>query len=353
MEVHAHLIILGLHQDARLRNLVVNVYSKCRCFGYARKLLDESPEPDLISWSALISGYSQNGLGQEAISAFREMHSLGVKCNEFAFPSVFKACTLTNDFRLGKQVHGTVVVTGFENDEFVLNSMVVLYARDSFGEAVELFQDMIVSQTQPNEFTLSTMINACTGLEDGRQGRKIHGYLIKLGYDLDLFSANALVDMYAKVGTLKDSVSVFNGIAKADIVSWNAVIAGCVLLESHDCALELFREMNKESGVSPNTFTLSSALKACAGVETDLHDVEEREKAKLLYHHSEKLAVAFGLIATPPGAPIRVKKNLRICLDCHTAIKLVSKIASREIIVRDINRFHHFRDGLCSCGDYW
>ncbi|CAI0468768.1 unnamed protein product [Linum tenue] len=730
MEVHAHLIILGLHQDARLRNLVVNVYSKCRCFGYARKLLDESPEPDLISWSALISGYSQNGLGQEAISAFREMHSLGVKCNEFAFPSVFKACTLTNDFRLGKQVHGTVVVTGFENDEFVLNSMVVLYAkcgeiadstrifdaiprrtvvswnallncyvqRDSFGEAVELFQDMIVSQTQPNEFTLSTMINACTGLEDGRQGRKIHGYLIKLGYDLDLFSANALVDMYAKVGTLKDSVSVFNGIAKADIVSWNAVIAGCShngedveavslfplmygegvgvnqttlstvlksiasLQASHICrqmhalslksgfeynnyivnglvdaygkcgqsedasrvfkesqtsdllaftsmitvysqdgqgeealklylemqsqgikpdafvysslfnacgnslvnsyakcgsiddaerafreipersivswsamiggmaqhghgrlALQMFNEMLKE-GVAPNHITLVSVLCACnhaglvtdakryfssmeelfsvqpmeehyacmidilgragkldeamelvntmpyeanaavwgallgaarihknvdlgskaaemlinlepeksgthillaniyasagmwdgvakirkvmkdsnvkkepgmswmeikdkvhtfivgdrshprgkeiyakleelseplrkAGyvpmVETDLHDVEEREKAKLLYHHSEKLAVAFGLIATPPGAPIRVKKNLRICLDCHTAIKLVSKIASREIIVRDINRFHHFRDGLCSCGDYW
>ncbi|CAL1372817.1 unnamed protein product [Linum trigynum] len=297
MEVHTHLIKFGLHQDARLRNLVVNVYSKCRCFGYARKLLDESPEPDLVSWSALISGYSQNGLGREAISAFREMHSLGVKCNEFAFPSVFKACTLTNDFGLGMQVHATVVVTGFENEEFVLNSMVVLYAkcgeiadsarifdaiprrtvvswnallncyvqRDSFGEAVELFQDMIVTQTRPNEFTLSAMINACTGLEDGRHGRKIHGYLIKLGYDLDLFSANALVDMYAKLGSLKDSLSVFNGTAKPDIVSWNAVIAGCVLLESHDCALELFRQMNNESGISPNTFTLSSALKACAG----------------------------------------------------------------------------------------
>ncbi|CAI0468763.1 unnamed protein product [Linum tenue] len=584
------------------------------------------------------------------------MHSLGVKCNEFAFPSVFKACTLTNDFRLGKQVHGTVVVTGFENDEFVLNSMVVLYAkcgeiadstrifdaiprrtvvswnallncyvqRDSFGEAVELFQDMIVSQTQPNEFTLSTMINACTGLEDGRQGRKIHGYLIKLGYDLDLFSANALVDMYAKSGYMVDARLVFNVIPEKDLIAWNAVISGhshngqgeealklylemqsqgikpdafvysslfnaCASLSAYEqakqvhvqvlklgfiidifagnslvnsyakcgsiddaerafreipersivswsamiggmaqhghgrLALQMFNEMLKE-GVAPNHITLVSVLCACnhaglvtdakryfssmeelfsvqpmeehyacmidilgragkldeamelvntmpyeanaavwgallgaarihknvdlgskaaemlinlepeksgthillaniyasagmwdgvakirkvmkdsnvkkepgmswmeikdkvhtfivgdrshprgkeiyakleelseplrkAGyvpmVETDLHDVEEREKAKLLYHHSEKLAVAFGLIATPPGAPIRVKKNLRICLDCHTAIKLVSKIASREIIVRDINRFHHFRDGLCSCGDYW
>ncbi|CAI0468762.1 unnamed protein product [Linum tenue] len=496
--------------------------------------------------------------------------------------------------------------------------------RDSFGEAVELFQDMIVSQTQPNEFTLSTMINACTGLEDGRQGRKIHGYLIKLGYDLDLFSANALVDMYAKSGYMVDARLVFNVIPEKDLIAWNAVISGhshngqgeealklylemqsqgikpdafvysslfnaCASLSAYEqakqvhvqvlklgfiidifagnslvnsyakcgsiddaerafreipersivswsamiggmaqhghgrLALQMFNEMLKE-GVAPNHITLVSVLCACnhaglvtdakryfssmeelfsvqpmeehyacmidilgragkldeamelvntmpyeanaavwgallgaarihknvdlgskaaemlinlepeksgthillaniyasagmwdgvakirkvmkdsnvkkepgmswmeikdkvhtfivgdrshprgkeiyakleelseplrkAGyvpmVETDLHDVEEREKAKLLYHHSEKLAVAFGLIATPPGAPIRVKKNLRICLDCHTAIKLVSKIASREIIVRDINRFHHFRDGLCSCGDYW
>ncbi|CAN1857798.1 Pentatricopeptide repeat-containing protein At3g57430, chloroplastic [Linum perenne] len=731
LEVHGHLIKFGLQLDIKLRNLVVNVYSKCRAFGYARKVIDEIPEPDLVAWSALISGYSQNGYGEEAIRTFKEMHSLGIKCNEFAFPSVFKACTLTDDLRLGRQVHGNVVAAGFENDEFVLNSMVVLYAkcgeildsrrvfeaipcmtvvswnallssyvqRDSFGEALELFQDMILTtQIRPNEFSLSTMINACTGLEDSGQGRRIHGFLIKLGYDLDLFSNNALVDMYAKMGYLEDAVSVFDGIAKPDIVSWNAVIAGCSLngedveavslfpllykngvgfnqttlstvlkstaslQASHVCrqmhtlalksgfesdsyvvnslvdaygkceqikdalsvfresptldllaftsmitaysqdgqgeeafrlyldmqslsikpdafvfsallnacgnslvhtyakcgciddterafheisersivswsaliggmaqhghrrqALQLFDQMLKD-GVAPNHITLVNVLSACnhtglvddakrylssmeelfgitptqehyacmidilgragkldeamelvntmpyeanasvwgallgaarmhknvdlgrkaaemllvlepeksgthillaniyssagmwdgaakirkymkdskvkkepgmswmeikdevhtftvgdrshprsmeiyakledlseplkkAGyvpmVETELHDVEPSEKAKLLYHHSEKLAVAFGLIATPSGAPIRVKKNLRVCLDCHTALKLISKISSREIIVRDINRFHHFRDGLCSCEDYW
>lgn len=84
-----------------------------------------------------------------------------------------------------------------------------------------------------------------------------------------------------------------------------------------------------------------------------LHDVEEEEKLSHLWHHSEKLAIAFGLISTPPGTPIRIFKNLRVCGDCHTATKFITKIVGRAIVVRDGNRFHHFKDGLCSCRDYW
>ncbi|KAG7594374.1 DYW domain [Arabidopsis thaliana x Arabidopsis arenosa] len=84
-----------------------------------------------------------------------------------------------------------------------------------------------------------------------------------------------------------------------------------------------------------------------------LHDIDEEAKEKALMHHSERLAIAFGLINTPPGTTIRVMKNLRICGDCHNFIKILSSIEDREIIVRDNKRFHHFRDGSCSCGDYW
>lgn len=87
--------------------------------------------------------------------------------------------------------------------------------------------------------------------------------------------------------------------------------------------------------------------------ELSLHDVEEEEKISEVWYHSEKLALAFGLIAIPPGVPIRIAKNLRICGDCHSAIKLISGITRRDIIVRDNNRFHHFRHGQCSCKDYW
>lgn len=84
-----------------------------------------------------------------------------------------------------------------------------------------------------------------------------------------------------------------------------------------------------------------------------LHDVEEEEKERMLKYHSEKLAVAFGILTIPAGRPIRVMKNLRVCTDCHTVFKHISKIVGRLIILRDSHRFHHFQDGFCSCGDYW
>ncbi|MCL7044236.1 hypothetical protein MKW94_022708 [Papaver nudicaule] len=84
-----------------------------------------------------------------------------------------------------------------------------------------------------------------------------------------------------------------------------------------------------------------------------LHDVEEEQKVQNLSHHSEKLAIALGIISTPPGTLIKVCKNLRTCGDCHNAIKYISNIEKREIIVRDSKRFHHFKDGICSCGDFW
>lgn len=82
-------------------------------------------------------------------------------------------------------------------------------------------------------------------------------------------------------------------------------------------------------------------------------DANNENKEQTHVYHSEKMAIAFALINTPPQTIIRIVKNLRVCGDCHTFTKLVSKIVGRQIILRDTTRFHHFKDGLCSCGDYW
>lgn len=140
------------------------------------------------------------------------------------------------------------------------------------------------------------------------------------------------------------------GVEKEAGLSWievrNKVHTFAVRDRSHPqtediyATLEELTSQMKEAGYKPNTKFV-------------LHDVEEEQKEQYLCHHSEKLAIAFGVINLPPGTPLRIVKNLRVCLDCHSATKFISKIVGREIIVRDCSRFHHFKDGLCSCGDYW
>lgn len=88
-------------------------------------------------------------------------------------------------------------------------------------------------------------------------------------------------------------------------------------------------------------------------IECVLHNIEEEEKEEALGYHSEKLALAFGILSTRPGTTVRIVKNLRVCVDCHSFMKYTSKLTKREIILRDMKRFHHFYDGVCSCGDYW
>jgi len=115
---------------------------------------------------------------------------------------------------------------------------------------------------------------------------------------------------------------------------------------SHPQTQEIYEKLEK----------LSSEMKAAGYIPNTiqaLRDVEADDKEWLLCQHSEKLAIAFGLLKTPPGTVIRVVKNLRVCHDCHTATKFISKIVARDIVVRDANRFHHFKHGECSCGDYW
>ncbi|GAA0156128.1 hypothetical protein LIER_13692 [Lithospermum erythrorhizon] len=294
-QIHAHLFKVALDKDSKHRNHLINLYSKCGLFLFAREMIEESPETDLVSWSSLISGYVQNGFFGNAISTFYEMYHLGISCNEFTYPCVLKACAIKKDLVIGREVHGVVYVSGYGNDIFVLNSLLGMYAKcgefvdarrlfDEIPEknvvswnamfscytqrsakAIDLFSEMVDSGIRPDEFSLSNILNACTALGDILQGKKIHGSLVKLGYHNDQYSYNALVDMYAKIGDFEDVMDVFEEIPDPDIVSWNAIIAGCVFHDYHGLAIRLLGLM-KWSGLSPNMFTLSSTLKACAGL---------------------------------------------------------------------------------------
>ncbi|KAJ0976281.1 hypothetical protein J5N97_018246 [Dioscorea zingiberensis] len=292
---HAHLLKSSLAHQPPFRNHLVLLYSNLHSPTYARKLFDEIPKPDLISFSSLISAYARHGLGLDAIRCFVKMRSFGICSNEFTFPSVLKACSATSDIQVGLQIHAVIVLTGFESDVFVANTLLAMYSNfgyvvdarkifdaipisnavswnamfsgyvknDQFEDAIGLFREMVLGGVGPNEYGFSSVLNACTGSQDLRRGREIHGYLTRLGYDSDPFTTNALVDMYAKLGNVEAASIIFARMLQPDIISWNAFIAGCVLHGHESWALELFLEM-RDSGMLPNMFTLSSILKACA-----------------------------------------------------------------------------------------
>uniref|UniRef100_A0A0E0FLG0 DYW domain-containing protein n=1 Tax=Oryza nivara TaxID=4536 RepID=A0A0E0FLG0_ORYNI len=291
---HLHASLLKSGSLASFRNHLISFYSKCRRPCCARRVFDEIPDPCHVSWSSLVTAYSNNGLPRSAIQVFHGMRAEGVCCNEFALPVVLKCAP---DARLGAQVHAMAMATGFGSDVFVANALVAMYGgfgfmddarrvfdeagsernavswnglmsayvkNDQCGDAIQVFGEMVWSGIQPTEFGFSCVVNACTGSRNIEAGRQVHAMVVRMGYDKDVFTANALVDMYVKMGRVDIASVIFEKMPDSDVVSWNALISGCVLNGHDHRAIELLLQM-KSSRLVPNVFTLSSILKACAG----------------------------------------------------------------------------------------
>eukprot|EP01018_Ginkgo_biloba_P022118 Gb_05942 [translate_table: standard] len=554
-QLHAHVIKVGLESDEFVKNALVDMYAKCESIAQARNAFDNMLEQSVVSFNAMIAGYAQHGLADEALKLLRQMQRAAMKPNQSTFVSIFRACATVGAMEQGKQVHAHVIKSEIVSDIFVesalvdvyskcasigdarktftrmserdivsWNAMIAGYTQNGHGEeALKLYCQMQWAGMKPNHFTFVGVLTSCASLAALEQGIQVHTKIIKIGFESDVYVGNALVDMYAKCGSIEDASILFDRMLNRDVVCWNAMIARYA---QHGCgmeALKLFEQM-QGAGVKPNHITFIGVLSACShvglvseghryfesmnadygiaprmehcacmvdllgraghldkaenfiyqmpfepgavvwrtllaacrvygnielgkhaaghvlelepqdsgtyvllsnifasagrwddvtkvrklmndrGVKKEpgrswieiqnrvhvfvvgdrshpqtsniyakledlteqikgagyvpdtnfvLHDAEQEQKEHSLSYHSEKLAIAFGLINTASGTRIRVIKNLRVCGDCHTAFKFISDIVNREIVVRDANRFHHFKDGQCSCGDYW
>lgn len=530
------------------------MYCKCGSLEDAHKAFDEMPSRDMVSWTALITGYAQSDRPREALELFPRMLRLDLRPNGFTFASLFKACGAFSDDETGKQIHGVCIKYGCDLDVYVGSALLDMYARhgnmneaclifehlDSKNEvswnaliagharkedaetALKLFCDMQRNGFGATHFTYSSIFSACAGIGALEQGKWVHAHMVKSGQKLTAFVGNTILDMYAKSGSIGDARKVFDRLDKRDIVSWNSMLTACAHHGLGKEAVSIFEEMRR-IGIQPNQITFLCVLTACshggllregkhyfemmkkyklepevehyvtivdllgrsgfldqardfvrkmpiepnaavwgallgacrmhknaelgqyaaervfkldpndagpcvllyniyatagrwnnaarvrkmmkergmkkepacswvelensvhmfvanddshpeikeiytmwehingkikeAGYKPDteyvfLHADEQEREAKLQYH-SEKIALAFALTKMPRGATIRIMKNIRMCRDCHSAIKYVSKVMGREIVVRDTNRFHHFSNGSCSCNDYW
>ncbi|PON80321.1 DYW domain containing protein [Parasponia andersonii] len=558
--LHSKVLKSGLLAHTFTANHLLNCYVRLRRIDHARNLFDEISEPNIVSWTSLISGYVDVGRPGIALCMFGKMPGCSVMPNEFTFATVIKACSIFSDLRTGKEIHARLEVFGFRVNLVVCSSlvdmygkcndvdgarrvfdlmgcrnvvswtsMITAYAQNARGdEALQLFREFShLMSDRPNHFMLASIVSACSSLGRLVSGKVAHGAVIRGGHDLSDVVASALVDMYAKCGCLDYSDKIFRRIRYPSVVPYTSMIVGAAKFGLGKLSLELFSEMI-DRGIKPNDVTFVGVLHACShsglvdeglehlksmfdkhgilpstkhytcvvdmlgrtgrldeayqlakSIQADqnfgallwgtllsasrLHgrvdiaveaskqlidsnqqvagayvalsntyilagewdkahnlrsemkrnqvrkepgcswieiqdssyvfyagdvsscaqgtevvnllrelesrmkergyvggsnglvfvDVEEEAKGEILGLHSERLALAFGLINTPKGGTVRIMKNLRMCTDCHEAFKLISAIVERDFVVRDVNRFHHFKNGFCICGDFW
>jgi len=556
-QIHGSILKTRFRSYLFVESALVDMHSKCGSIEDARQVFDKMFQRDVVSWNAMVAGYVVQGDADEAWRLFCQMQQAGMKPDHFTFGSILRACGSLAALEKGRQIHACVIRMGFQSYSVAGGALVDMYAKcgsmdnarvmfdlmspkdvisctamitgyaKKHGhdeEALAIYYEMWRAGIKPDHVMFSSVLSACAGLAALEQGRQIHAHIFKAEAESYIVLGNALVDMYAKSGRIEDARHLFDTMHERNVVSWTTMITGYGKHGHGKDVLQLFEQMQQTS-IRPNDVTFLAVLSACshvglmdeawqyfnsmiqdhhitpraehyaclvdllgragclndahkfikekvpfepnasiwgallgacrihgnielgelaaehlfeldpqnsgnyvmlaniyagAGRRADavkvrrmmrdrgikkepgyswieikksvytfvvgdrshpqskeiyamidnlirqmkeigyvpdtnfvLHNIEEEQKEYILCHHSEKLAIAFGLISTPQGTPVRIVKNLRVCGDCHTATKFISKIVQREIVVRDSNRFHHFRDGLCTCGDYW
>ncbi|CAH8270057.1 unnamed protein product [Arabidopsis lyrata] len=552
---HGKTMRMELQGDVTLSNVLINAYSKCGFVELARQVFDGMLERSLVSWNTMIGLYTRNRMESEALDIFWEMRNEGFKFSEFTISSVLSACGANCDALECKKLHCLSMKTSLDLNLYVGTALLDLYAKcGMINDAVQVFESMqdkssvtwssmvagyVQSKNyeealllyrraqrmslEQNQFTLSSVICACSNLAALIEGKQMHAVIRKSGFGSNVFVASSAVDMYAKCGSLRESYIIFSEVQEKNIELWNTIISGFAKHARPKEVMILFEKMQQD-GMHPNEVTFSSLLSVCGhtglveegrrffklmrttyglspnvvhyscmvdilgragllseayeliksipfeptasiwgsllascrvcknlelaevaakklfelepenagnhvllsniyaankqweeiaksrkllrdcdvkkvrgqswidikdkvhifrvgesshprireictmldnlvielrkfgykpSVEHELHDVEIGKKEELLMQHSEKLALVFGLMCLPEGSTVRIMKNLRICVDCHEFMKAASMATRRFIIVRDANRFHHFSDGHCSCGEFW
>lgn len=352
-QVHQLVSKSPLSKNTTACTSLISMYCKCGDLDSAWKLFLEMPKKDVITWNAMISGYAQHGAGRKALHLFDDMRNCAMKPDWITFVAVLLACNHAGFVDLGVQYFKSMKKEfGIEAKPDHYTCVIDLLGRAGrLSEAVSLIDEM---PFKPHAAIFGTLLGAS----------RIHRNL-----DLAEFAAKNLLDIdptsatgYVQLANIYATMNKWDQVAKVRkmMKEHNVVkIPGYSWIEIKSVTHE-FRSSDR---LHPELTSIHKKLNELDGkmklagyvpnLEFALHDVEEEHKEKLLLWHSEKLAIAFGLIKMAPETPIRVFKNLRVCGDCHSAIKFISAIEKREIIVRDTTRFHHFRNGVCSCGDYW
>ncbi|CAA0355580.1 Pentatricopeptide repeat-containing protein chloroplastic [Arabidopsis thaliana] len=454
-QLHCLSMKLGLDDNVYVCPTLINMYTECEDVDAARCVFDRIVEPCVVCYNAMITGYARRNRPNEALSLFREMQGKYLKPNEITLLSVLSSCALLGSLDLGKWIHeyakkhsfckyvkvNTALIDMFAKcgslddavsifekmrykDTQAWSAMIVAYANHGKAEkSMLMFERMRSENVQPDEITFLGLLNACSHTGRVEEGRKYFSQMVsKFGIVPSIKHYGSMVDLLSRAGNLEDAYEFIDKLPISPTpMLWRILLAACSSHNNLDLAEKVSERIFELDDSHGGDYVILSNLYArnkkweyvdslrkvmkdrkavkvpgCSSIEvnnvvheffsgdgvksatTKLHraldemvkelklsgyvpdtsmvvhaNMNDQEKEITLRYHSEKLAITFGLLNTPPGTTIRVVKNLRVCRDCHNAAKLISLIFGRKVVLRDVQRFHHFEDGKCSCGDFW
>ncbi|KHN24542.1 Pentatricopeptide repeat-containing protein [Glycine soja] len=352
-EIHCFSLRRGIFDDVYVGSALIDMYAKCGRIQLARRCFDKMSALNLVSWNAVMKGYAMHGKAKETMEMFHMMLQSGQKPDLVTFTCVLSACAQNGLTEEGWRYYNSMSEEhGIEPKMEHYACLVTLLSRvGKLEEAYSIIKEM---PFEPDACVWGALLSSCRVHNNLSLGEIAAEKLFFLeptnpgNYILlsNIYASKGLWDEENRIREVMKS----KGLRKNPGYSWIEVGHKVHMLlagdQSHPQMKDILEKLDKlnmqmkKSGYLPKTNFV-------------LQDVEEQDKEQILCGHSEKLAVVLGLLNTSPGQPLQVIKNLRICDDCHAVIKVISRLEGREIYVRDTNRFHHFKDGVCSCGDFW
>ncbi|KAK4278143.1 hypothetical protein QN277_016031 [Acacia crassicarpa] len=352
-EIHGQIVKSRKKGDLPLLNSLMDMYAKCGAHAYCEKVFYSMQNRDLTSWNTMLTGYAINGYIEEAMALFDEMISYGMKPDSITFIALLSGCSYSGLADKGQELFNMM-------EDYEMKPSVEHYAClvDILGragrieEALDLVRNMPMN---PSGSIWGSLLNSCRLHRNVPLAEFVAERLFEIephnaGNYVMLSNIYAKAEMWHGVKRVRDMMAM-RGIKKETGCSWTQIkhrIHTFIAGGSSDfrSSAEYLKTLNE----------LSDAIKG-AGYIPDtgvvLHDVNEEMKVTWVCGHSERIAAIFSLIHTADGMPIRITNNLRVCGDCHSWMKAVSRVTRRMIVLRDTNRFHHFVNGSCSCKDFW
>ncbi|CAK9185452.1 unnamed protein product [Ilex paraguariensis] len=351
-EIHGYIFRHWILEDMTATTALVFMYAKCGELELSRSVFNMMPRKDKVAWNTMITANSMHGNGEEALLLFNKMLNSGVQPNSVTFTGVLCGCSHSRLVDEGLSIfHSISRDHAIEPDAEHYSCMVDVLSRG--GRLEEAYRFILEMPIEPSAGAWGALLGACRVYKNVNLGRIAAKRLFEIephnpGNYILLSNIFVAAKLWGEASETRKLMRE-KGIRKLPGCSWvqlrNKVHTFVVGDKSNDQSDEIYRflddmgEKMRLAGYLPDT-------------DYVLQDLHQEEKEDSLCNHSEKLAVAFGILNLNGESSLKVFKNLRICGDCHNAIKYMAKIVGVQIIVRDALRFHHFKDGFCSCKDF-